>query len=370
MKKRVLFYSALCLWVAAAQAQIETLPAHPEPGKCYVRNITPEVYEAREERILVRPAYKIFEKVPAEYRTVEDRIVVRPAFQQLTIVQAEFRTVTKQIEIKPAATEMIPTLPQFVEELDSIQARPATGSWEYQTSPEGCLSEDPRDCMVLRYVEHPAVFNTFKKTKIERESSYVEKPGIGKFQTISVQELVKDAYAKTVEVPAEYSTITRQELVRDETVREVEVPAEYRSEIVQILKSKGGEIIWEEIDCALTEFNSIPILFALNSSQLSPEARNTIDNSLLQLLQNRPNIRVEVDAHTDSRGDAAGNLKLSQTRADAVVDYLVSRGIQRSRLVAKGYGETRLKNHCADGVYCTEAEHAVNRRIEFRVLGN
>ena len=75
-------------------------------------------------------------------------------------------------------------------------------------------------------------------------------------------------------------------------------------------------------------------------------------------------------SHTDSRGNDAYNLSLSQQRANAVVNYLATKGIARSRMAAKGYGETRLVNKCSNGVQCTDEEHARNRRTEFRILGN
>ncbi|HTM98288.1 MAG TPA: OmpA family protein, partial [Pedobacter sp.] len=61
---------------------------------------------------------------------------------------------------------------------------------------------------------------------------------------------------------------------------------------------------------------------------------------------------------------------LSQNRANASVDYIVSQGIARDRIVAKGYGESKLLNGCADGVTCTEAQHAINRRTEMKVICN
>lgn len=61
-------------------------------------------------------------------------------------------------------------------------------------------------------------------------------------------------------------------------------------------------------------------------------------------------------------------MKLSQRRADSAVEYLISRGIARDRLVAKGYGETRLVNKCSNGVACSIAEHQANRRTEVEVL--
>ncbi|MCO6489745.1 MAG: OmpA family protein [Phaeodactylibacter sp.] len=90
---------------------------------------------------------------------------------------------------------------------------------------------------------------------------------------------------------------------------------------------------------------------------------------LLQLLKENPDIVVEISSHTDSNGESESNMALSQKRADAVVRFLVGEGIEKERLVARGYGESRLVNHCADGVSCTEEEHQQNRRTEFRVVG-
>ncbi len=89
---------------------------------------------------------------------------------------------------------------------------------------------------------------------------------------------------------------------------------------------------------------------------------------IINLMQENPDIKVEMSSHTDSRGNNAYNLDLSQKRAQATVDYLVSQGISRSRLVARGAGETELLNRCADNVNCSEEEHAINRRTEFRVI--
>ena len=370
MKKRAILFGILFLLTTLGYGQFETLPPNPEPGKCYIRNVTPEIYETREQRVVVRPAYKHFEKVPAEYKIVEERVLIKPAHKQLVVVPAEFKTVTREIEVEPPFTEFTVIPPRFGVQLDSVEIRPKIGRWEYQASPENCPSEDPRDCMVLRYVEHPAEFKIFQKNTVEQEATFARTQRSRQTVTVTVQELVRDAYTEVTEVPAEFGAVTRRELLRDETVREVEAPAEYRVETIEVLKSKGGEIIWEEIECALIGFNVLPVLYEYASARLTPESRSVIDGGLLKLMRDKPNIRVEISAHTDSRGSANDNQKLSQDRAEAVADYLVSRGIQRSRLVAKGYGETRLKNRCADGVFCSEEEHAQNRRTEFRVLSN
>ena len=81
-------------------------------------------------------------------------------------------------------------------------------------------------------------------------------------------------------------------------------------------------------------------------------------------------IKVVVRSHTDARASAEYNQTLSQNRANAAVDYVVSQGIARDRISGKGYGETKLLNKCADGVSCTEAEHSINRRTEMEVICN
>ena len=81
-----------------------------------------------------------------------------------------------------------------------------------------------------------------------------------------------------------------------------------------------------------------------------------------------PTVRIEVKSHTDSRGPEAYNMKLSEKRGKSVIDYLAGKGIVASRVSANAYGETQLVNKCADGVKCTKAEHAVNRRTEIIVV--
>ncbi|RZK16223.1 MAG: OmpA family protein, partial [Pedobacter sp.] len=72
--------------------------------------------------------------------------------------------------------------------------------------------------------------------------------------------------------------------------------------------------------------------------------------------------------HTDSRGKDAYNLTLSQKRAESAVQYIISRGVNKNRITAKGYGETQLLNKCANNVSCSDAEHQLNRRTEFKIV--
>jgi len=108
------------------------------------------------------------------------------------------------------------------------------------------------------------------------------------------------------------------------------------------------------------------IYYEYNSPQLTAEAERQL-NQLALILERNTEIELELHAHTDARGDASYNLKLSQIRAKSAIQYLESRGLNASRFDYKGYGESHLINECADGVSCSEPEHAINRRTEIRL---
>jgi outer membrane protein OmpA-like peptidoglycan-associated protein/LysM repeat protein/tetratricopeptide (TPR) repeat protein len=93
-------------------------------------------------------------------------------------------------------------------------------------------------------------------------------------------------------------------------------------------------------------------------------------NKVIKIMQENPAIIAELSSHTDSRASFEYNNVLSQNRANSAVDYIVSNGgILPGRLLARGYGEYRLTNKCSDGVTCTEEQHQLNRRTEFKVIG-
>lgn len=105
-------------------------------------------------------------------------------------------------------------------------------------------------------------------------------------------------------------------------------------------------------------------LFDLDKYNIRPDAAKHLD-SVVMYMQEYPDAVVDISAHTDSRGSAKYNMTLSEKRAQSAMRYLASKGIAAPRMRAKGYGFTRLVNHCEKGVKCTEAEHQQNRRVEF-----
>ncbi|WP_201741437.1 OmpA family protein [Sinomicrobium soli] len=109
------------------------------------------------------------------------------------------------------------------------------------------------------------------------------------------------------------------------------------------------------------------IHYDLDKYFIRDDAKPELDR-LVQFMLDNPGIRVELSSHTDSRASHAYNQRLSQNRANAAREYLISKGIDPQRIEAVGYGETRLLNRCADGVPCSEAEHQLNRRTEMKVI--
>jgi len=90
---------------------------------------------------------------------------------------------------------------------------------------------------------------------------------------------------------------------------------------------------------------------------------------LIKIMKLHPDLIIELGWHTDSRDYDDVNKRLSQNRADLAVSYIVNNGIEKNRIVGKGYGESKLVNKCRNGVKCTEKEHRMNRRIEYKIIG-
>src|SRR5699024_5015027 len=115
------------------------------------------------------------------------------------------------------------------------------------------------------------------------------------------------------------------------------------------------------------EFELKNIYYDFDKSDIRPDAAKVL-NDLYNMMVDNPAIKIELSSHTDSRGSDTYNKELSQRRADSAVEYLIDKGLARDRLVAKGYGESKLVNECTDGVACSEEQHQENRRTEIKVL--
>jgi outer membrane protein OmpA-like peptidoglycan-associated protein len=124
----------------------------------------------------------------------------------------------------------------------------------------------------------------------------------------------------------------------------------------------------EYIDrCQYALDNINTIYFDLDKYYIRPDAAIELEK-IVKVMNKCQDVTIEARSHTDSRASHPYNVILSQNRAQSTVDYIVSRGILKDRISAKGFGETELLNRCKDGVNCSEGEHQVNRRTEFVII--
>ena len=126
------------------------------------------------------------------------------------------------------------------------------------------------------------------------------------------------------------------------------IPGEFELEVGQIIELKN-------------------IYYDFDQYYIREDATDDLEN-VIRLMKAYPSLIIELSSHTDARASHSYNETLSQNRAEAAVEYIVKNGISPHRLKAKGYGETKLRNKCKNGVECTEAQHQNNRRTEIKIL--
>jgi outer membrane protein OmpA-like peptidoglycan-associated protein len=147
----------------------------------------------------------------------------------------------------------------------------------------------------------------------------------------------------------------------------------YETALVTLPSSKGGTV---DVTANLSPLSKLivngkvllkPIYFEFNKSFITQDAATEL-NKLVQILQTNPTMVIDLKAHTDTRGSEEYNLKLSDERARATVQYVISQGIAPERISGKGYGKSEPLIKCGEN--CTDDEHARNRRTDFIVVKN
>ena len=160
--------------------------------------------------------------------------------------------------------------------------------------------------------------------------------------------------------------------------------AGYVSKTVNIrwpLKKPGQQNIHEKLEVSLSKVEIGGdlakmtalgnIYFDVGKGDIRPDAALELDK-IVRIMNENPNMTVELGSHTDCRSSKIYNLKLSEKRAKSSVDYIIKRISNPKRITGKGYGESKLLNNCAcEGkieTHCSEEEHQKNRRTEFIIL--
>lgn len=109
------------------------------------------------------------------------------------------------------------------------------------------------------------------------------------------------------------------------------------------------------------------IYFSFDSSYITATSKNVL-SELAVILNKHPKLLIEISSHTDSRGSAPYNQKLSERRLQSTLNYLFKTGVDSAQVEGKAYGEEKLVNECDDHTKCPETKHKENRRSEFKII--
>ena len=167
----------------------------------------------------------------------------------------------------------------------------------------------------------------------------------------------------------------------EQTYRLVASKPNYTQDEEEVTTEDENKATIEGIDFVLTNYDDLikkeddkemisvnPIYFDFDSAEITPKAITELDKVVF-VMREFPKVKIKIESHTDARGSDKYNLQLSQRRAESTQAYIISKGIEATRIEsAKGYGETQLKNHCSNGVKCTDEEHELNRRSDFIII--
>ena len=152
-----------------------------------------------------------------------------------------------------------------------------------------------------------------------------------------------------------------------ETTEKMFKPVNEKGESKLNIELKRNIIPIEEGTDLAKVLNISIIYFDLDKWNIRPDAALDLEK-IIAVMKQYPSMIIDIRSHTDSRQTHKYNELLSDRRAKSTLEFMVKNGIERKRLTAKGFGESKLINDCSDGVPCTETEHQQNRRSEFIVI--
>jgi outer membrane protein OmpA-like peptidoglycan-associated protein len=149
----------------------------------------------------------------------------------------------------------------------------------------------------------------------------------------------------------------------------------FKFKIMESDKQRLGEFVVDDPWLAVLELKNkqekeltiIENIYYASGDHKLDDAGIKIMDKVISVMQSNKQLIVELSSHTDSKASDQFNLVLSKKRAQTAVDYLIAKGIDKKRLTAVGYGETKLLNKCTNNVECTDDEHKINRRTEFKI---
>lgn len=187
-------------------------------------------------------------------------------------------------------------------------------------------------------------------------SQYKIKVSAPQFGFVTKLFKTTDINAKPFDVIFNLNHVNKNNVAQEiEVVEDNEVKKENVKEVLNISKNNNFEL------------NEVH--FELNKSSITKTIAIELDK-IIYMMSTKPSITVELNSHTDNRGPKPYNQSLTESRAQSMISYIISKGIDATRVSGKGFGETKPLNKCSKEKRCTEAEHKKNKRIEFIISNN
>ncbi|MHC5201362.1 OmpA family protein [Myroides sp. LJL119] len=153
--------------------------------------------------------------------------------------------------------------------------------------------------------------------------------------------------------------VNKQKYFSKEFVVDVNRDISQRVDVQMELIQKGDDLF--------KKLKLDPIHFDFDSDKIRSDAQVELQK-VVDLMLQHPSMKVDVRSHTDSQGEDAYNMKLSERRAKSTIQWMISKGVNPGRLTGRGYGETQLVNSCENNVDCSDQQHQENRRSEFIII--
>ncbi len=207
---------------------------------------------------------------------------------------------------------------------------------------------------------------------IEVQATTTDKYGDFNFQTVNTKNSYKIEVASGgPNVKDDQIYIAKQDGSNIRSLKKVGNNFVY--ELLSIELTKLSEEKIDDTKITLKDFSSSAkkeltvtkdVYYKVNSADITTDSKQILDD-IVKSLQENKTLKLSIISHTDSQGDDNSNLQLSEKRAKNVMDYFLSKGIEKSRMSSKGMGETKIINRCKNGIDCSEDEHKLNRRTEF-----
>ncbi len=299
------------------------------------------VDDIQQEEVAESAVISIVEEIPSE--TVKETKVETPV-EKKTVTTVKEKKKAKEPKVKKEKKKKIvedikqEEVTESVAVISTVEETTSKAVQEIET-PEGEILESDKK------IKEP-------KVKVKKEKNKVKK------EKVLVEDKQVDLEPSIIpETPVAIDIQTNKEVKKKSDLPDFY----YLSEIAKM--TNDDKIQAKQV------FRLEDVKYDFEVYQVTPEVAKQLD-IIADFLTKNENIKVEIGAHTESKGNDKNNLILSRYRAQAAVAYLKKQDIDKSRLSYKGYGEKEILNHCVNDAACSTKEHAYNQRLEMKILEN